>query len=151
MNREEALKEFKEKICLNLIEDCKSKFEDNVIKSEEKLRNLTIKGIKQVIKKAKDFQKIKEDYKIAVFQFEFLRVDVLNESYKIYVHGYNGMWYLDENSIVEYLDLKFLYEPFIEFKEKLIKEKKIYIGKVNNYDIQEIIMNLSYECYKNLL
>ncbi len=144
------MKEFKEKVCLNLIEDCKSRFQDNVIKNEEKLRDLTIKGIKQVIKKAKDFQKIKEDYKIAVFQFEFLRVDVLNENYKICIHGYDRMWYLDENSIVEYLDLKFLYEPFIELKEKLIKEKKIYIGKVNNYDVQEIIMNLAYQCYENL-
>ncbi|MBB6624510.1 pentapeptide repeat-containing protein [Clostridium gasigenes] len=150
MNREESLKQFKENMAKNLVEECKVKFEENFKANEENVKNLIIDNMKSLIKRANDFQQIIEDYKIAVFQFELLRINILNESYKTFIHGYNSLWYLDKDSIYEEIDLKFLFEPFIDLKEKLIKEKKIYMGKVNNYDIQEIIFDLAVECYNNM-
>ncbi|WP_297430647.1 pentapeptide repeat-containing protein [Clostridium sp.] len=150
MNRQEALEEFNEKITKNLIEEYKLKFEENFRENQEKTKALIIEGIERLIKRAKNLQEINEGYKIAVFQFELLRINILNESYKIFVHGYNSLWYLDKASIYEEIDFKFLFEAFIELKQKLIKEKKIYMGKVNNYDIQKIIFNLAVECFKEM-
>jgi hypothetical protein len=46
--------------------------------------------------------------------------------------------------------LKLLFEPFIELKKKLIKKKKIYMGKVNNYDIAKVIFDLTVDCFKSM-
>ena len=147
MNREESLEEFKEKVVKNLGEESVAGFEKNFKNNEEKVKELIINGIKSLIKKAMES---KNENKIAVFQFEFLRINIINESYKILIHGYNSFWYLDSDSIYEEIDLSFLFEPFISFKEKLIKGKRIYMGKVNDYDIQKIIFELTAKCYMDM-
>lgn len=121
MNREESLKEFKEKVVKTLEEESISVFEKKFKDDEEKVKEIIINGMKSLISKANE---IKEEKKIAVFQFELLRINILNESYKILIHGYNSSWYLDTKSIYEEIDLRFLFETFITFKEKLIKEKE---------------------------
>ncbi|AGF55356.1 uncharacterized protein YjbI with pentapeptide repeats/ribosomal protein S17E [Clostridium saccharoperbutylacetonicum] len=150
MNREEALEHFDENITKKLAEDFKLKVEENFKANEEKIKNLIIAAMKSIIKKAKDFQEIKKEYKIAVFQFELLRINILNQSYKILAHGYNSSWYLDSDSIYEEIDLSFLFEPFDSFKEKLKKEKKMYMGKVNDYDIEKIIFELVSKYYMDI-
>ncbi|OOM76180.1 hypothetical protein CLPUN_27930 [Clostridium puniceum] len=150
MNRQEALEHFKANVSENLVKEYRLKFEEYFEENEEKVKKLLIDGMKKLIKKAKEFDETEKDYKIGVFQFELLRINILNESYKIFAHGYNSLWYLDKDSIYEEIDLKFLFELFIDLKEKLIKEKKIYMGKVNKYDIQEIIFNLAVECYNDI-
>lgn len=147
MNREESLKEFKEKVVKTLEEESISVFEKKFKDDEEKVKEIIINGMKSLISKANE---IKEEKKIAVFQFELLRINILNESYKILIHGYNSSWYLDTKPIYEEIDLRFLFEPFITFKEKLIKEKRIYMGKVNDYDIQKIIFESAVKRYKDM-
>lgn len=150
MNREESLEEFKEKVVKNLAEESKVSFEKNFKDNEEKIKKLIVEGIKSLIKRAKESNDANNENKIAVFQFELLRINILNESYKILIHGYNSLWYLDSNSIYEEIDLRFLFEPFIKLKEKLNKEKKIYVGKVNDYDILKIIFEPVAKCYRNM-
>ena len=147
MNREESLEHFNENVIKKLTEEFKLKVHENFKVNEEKVKKLIIAAMKNIIKKAKKFQEVDKEYKIAVFQFELLRINIVNESYKILAHGYNSSWYLDSNSIYEEIDLSFLFEPFISFNEKLIKEKRIYMGKVNDYDIQKIIFELVSKCY----
>jgi uncharacterized protein YjbI with pentapeptide repeats len=150
MNREESLEEFKEKVVKNLAEESKLSVEKNFKYNEEKVRELIIKGMKNLIKRAKESREEKDENKIAVFQFELLRINIINESYKILIHGYNSLWYLDSDSIYEEIDLSFFFKPFIRLKEKLIKEKRIYMGKVNDYDIQKIIFELTAKCYMSM-
>lgn len=143
MNREESLEEFNEKVVKNLEEESKTEFERIFNENEEKIKELIMNGMKSLIKGA-------NENKIAVFQFELLRINILNESYKILIHGYNSLWYLDSTSIYEEIDLNFLFKPFVSFKEKLIKEKKIYMGKVNDYDIEKIIFHIVVKCYMDM-
>ncbi|OOM11724.1 pentapeptide repeat-containing protein [Clostridium saccharobutylicum] len=150
MNREESLKEFKEKIVKALGEESIETFEKNFKDNEEKVKRMLINGMRTLINRAKNIKENNGENKIAVFQFELLRINILNESYKILIHGYNSSWYLDTKPIYEEIDLSFLFEPFIKVKEKLIKEKRIYMGKVNNYDIQKMIFELVVKCYKNM-
>lgn len=150
MKRQEALEHYKLNVAKDLIEEYTQKFELNLNNNEEKIRELLIEGIKSVEAKAKKIQEIEADYKICILQFELLRTNIINETYKIFIHGYNSSWYLDEKSVYEEIDLLLLFKPFIELKEKLIKFKKIYLGKVNNYDIQEIVFDLVSTCYKKM-
>lgn len=150
MNREESLKDFKENVAKNLIEKRKNEFEKILVENEDILRVKLINKIKDLGIKVKEVQEKDKDYKIVVIQIELLRINVLKENYKIWVHGYNNKWYLDEDSIYEELDLKFLFNPFIELKKELIKAKKVYIGKINNYDVEELIFETVAQCYKNM-
>ncbi|BCZ45183.1 hypothetical protein psyc5s11_12500 [Clostridium gelidum] len=150
MNREESIEEFKEKVVKSLAEESKLILQKNFNDNKEKVRELIIEGIKSLIKRAKESEEEEHENKIAVFQFELLRINIVNESYKILIHGYNSLWYLDAHSIYEEIDLSFLFEPFIKLKQTLVKEKRIYMGKVNDYDIQKIIFELVTECYRNM-
>lgn len=144
MNRIEALEDFKSKIS-ELKEQYIKEFENNFLENEEKVAHLLIDAIKTLNEKIN-----KKDYKLSILQYELLRTNILDETYKIWLHGYNYLWYLDEESVYEEIDLKFLFEPFIRLKEELIKRKKIYIGKINNYDIEKIIFEVVYKCYMKL-
>ena len=150
MDRQESLEHFYENVSKKLINECKLKFQENFKEDEEKVKFLIIDGMKNLIKKAEKFQKINKDYKISVFQFELLRINILNDSFNIFIHGYNSLWYLDNASIFEEIDLKFLFTPFIKFKNRLAKEKKIYMGKVNDYDIAKVIFDLAADCFKSM-
>lgn len=150
MNREEALRDFDEKVAAKLLENCKSEFNELLNDNEEKLARLLIEGIKNLNKKALENLNIDENYKLGVLQFEFLRSNLLNENYNILLHGYSNLWYLDENPVEEEIDLQFLSNPFVKLKDQLMKEKLIYVGKVNNYDIQKIIFNIAAECYNSM-
>lgn len=150
MNREESLEKFKKKVVKALAEESKAVFEKNFKDNEEKVKELIIKKMKNLTKKAKESKEEKDENKISVFQFELLRINIINESYRIMLHGYNSNWYLDPKPVYEEIDLIFLFEPFISLKEKLSKEKRIYMGKVNDYDIEKIIFELVVKCYKDM-
>lgn len=150
MNREEALQEFKEKILPPYLDKCREKFNENLMKYEEELTEVLINGIVKVNEKVKEVKKINENYAINILQYELLRTNILDESFIIWLHAYNIQWYMDENAVYEEINLKFLFEPFIELKEALISEKNIYLGKVNIYDIQQIIFNEVREAYYNM-
>lgn len=146
MNREEAIIDFKENKAKALSEIAIDEFTDIFVNNIEEIKGILMSGLKKLITK---WNKERNE-ELVVVQYELLRTMILNESYIIYIHGYNSTWYLDDNSIVYELNLKFLFEPFIKLKEALIKEKKIYMGKINNYDIQEIIFEKVLEAFKGM-
>lgn len=150
LNREEALKDFNDKVINKLLDNCRKEFKELINRNEEKLGRLLIESIQKLNEKAKINLDIDENYKLVVLQFEFLRINILNDNYKILLHGYNKLWYLDDNPVEEEVDLNFLSEPFIKLKEQLMKEKLIYVGKINNYDIQKIILDITAECYNSI-
>ncbi|NFG22872.1 hypothetical protein FDF11_06960 [Clostridium botulinum] len=150
MNREEALKDFNEKVVNKIINEYKLRFEENLKQYKDMLCEILIDSIVNLNKKVCNVRDYKKDYLLNVLQYELLRTNVLDDSYIIWLHGYNRSWYLDEDSVYEEINLKFLFEPFIELKQVLIKKKKVYLGKVNNYDIQNIVFNIVKECYYSI-
>lgn len=148
MNREEALVEYNENIVKSLVEEARNKFEQLCNDNEVELENRLVGAFRDLIQKCNDECDRGED--ITIFQYEMLRSNILNESYIIYLHGYNKNWYLDDKPLCIEIDLKFIFEPYIELKEKLLREKKIYLGKVNSYDVQNIIFNSVIEAFKEL-
>lgn len=147
MNRDECLVEFNEKIVQKYLEEYCNKFHKNIERNTETIKNLIFNSLKDICD-SKNI--ITEEDKITVLQFEILRTDILNESYKIRLNGYNNLFYLDENPVSKYIDFKFLFNEFLEFKNKLIEESKVYVGKVNKYDIQKILFDVVIKCYINM-
>lgn len=148
MNREEAMIEYNEKIVKNLVEEARNKFEQLCNDNEMELENIFVGAFRELIQKCNDEKQ--EEYNLTIFQYEMLRTNILNESYVIYLHGYNANWYLDESPLCIEIDLKFIFQPFIELKERLLEEKKIYLGKINEYDVQNIIFNSVIDSFKLL-
>ena len=120
MNRKEALEHYKLNQAKVLIEECEKNFNINLSDNEEKIKAMLIEGIKAADKKAKKVQEFHDDYRLYILQFELLRINIINETYKILIHGYNGLWYLDDNSVYEEIDLLFIFKPFIILKEELV-------------------------------
>lgn len=150
MNRTEALEEFNKDIDAELIDKYKLKFEKNLKEEDEKFGKLLFQSIKDLNKEILKNRKIITNYKAGVLHFELLRTNVLDDSYIIWLHGYNSLWYLDENSVHVEIDLKFLFEPFIEMKKELMSKIKVYMGKVTKYDVQNIIFKITSECFNKL-
>ena len=150
MNREQAIEHYKEKVSDKLLKEYQEIFRENFINNEQNTKNIIINAMKTIINKAQLNKETYKDYKLSVFQFELLRVNIIDESYKIFIHGYSSLWYLDENSVYEFIELKFLFEPFIELKQKLLEGKKVYLGKVNKYDIQKIIFEVVAKSFNDI-
>lgn len=150
MNREQAIKHYKENVAKMLVNEYENKFNENFIKQEKKAKKIIIDSMKSIINKVISQKDDNNDYKLSVFQFELLRINIIDESYKIYIHGYSSLWYLDDNSVYEYIDLKFLFEPFVELKQKLLEARKKYLGKINIYDIQAIIFEIAVKVFNEL-
>lgn len=150
MNRTEALDDFNKKIVNDLLLKYKREFKENFINNERKFALLLIDSIKKLNEKAIKNREVIENYSIGVLQFEFLRSNLLNDNFKIHLHGYNNLWYLDEHSIYEEIDLKFIFSPFIDLKKELIEKSKIYLGKINIYDIQKIIFDAAFNSYMEI-
>lgn len=149
MNREEAIKDFKNKKAKQFVDECDKLLTELFDKNRDKIKEILMQSLENIVKKAEISHKRKED-RITTFQIEILRTEILTESFKICVHGYNIFGYLDESPICEYVNLKFLFEPLMQLKEKLEKEKKIYIGKINSYDIQNMLLKIAVEFYISL-
>lgn len=151
MNRNESIEDFNNNIAKDLIEQCKNTFneklKDNVLELKKVLRD----GIKSVVSEIEEVQKVNPEYRVYLLQFEFLRSNVLNDSYKVYISGYNESVYLDGQSISKEVDLKFLFKPLINLKEELLESVRKYLGKINKYDIESIILDAASKCYLNMV
>lgn len=143
MDREESLKEFKENIAKGLTDEIINTFNKKLIENSELIKKLILDNIKEMVQKNKE-------NKLMVLQFEMFRIDILNETFKLCLHGYDSFYYFDENPLTQYIDLKFLFDEFINLKEELINKSKVYVGKLNKYDIDEIIIDTALKCYKNM-
>ncbi len=150
MDRENAIRKFKEEVIDELIGEGKAQFKEIFSNNEELLKETILEGIKGLIKKAKQEQEKNINYKLAILHFELLRINILEENFKICLHGYNNLWYLDSAPIYKEIDLKFLFEPFIKIKQKLKEKKKSYIGKINDYDIEKVMFDPVIECYSSI-
>ncbi len=142
-NREEALKEFKESIAKELINEVINTFKEKLTENSDLTQKLILDSIKEMIEK-------NPEKKLMILQFELFRIDILNKTFKICLHGYDNLYYFDENPLENYIDLKFLFDDFTKLNENLITKSKGYVGKVNKYDVDETIIEAVMTCYKNM-
>lgn len=141
MDRAEALIHFRKNTLEPLLTQTNQLFEENKLLYIEKFKNEIISSI----------QKIKQDTKVIHYvHFQLPRISIVEESYEVLVYQYNQYWFLDEEATYERLSLAYLFEPFTALRKTLEEEKKIYIGKINSYDIQQMILEIVEENFMKL-
>ena len=141
MKREEALAKFREEE-QNYIDGIKAGF---LVKIQENANDI-----------ADCLQKVFSDIRTAVeergkkdimfIHFSILRIDFLNHIYRFLAQVMDARWYMDTDPVEVTFLLGDCFSAFTEARQKLELDSKKYMGKVNRYDIDNLLMEAGMEC-----
>ncbi len=134
MTRQEALERFK-LYSEALLQDYEVRFWEHLQKRKDKLERIILEGFSKLEEKVSQAGKAE----IVHFQFSLLRIDLLQNKYTVLLQASDVDWYLDEDMLTITIDIGFLFEPLNSLGTQLLGESKKYVGKVNTYDVQEIL------------
>lgn len=134
MTREEALERFRT-YSEALLQDYENKFWDNLQKKNTQLKERILESFVKLAEAIK----IKGKTEIVHFQFSLLRIDLIQKKYTVLLQASDVDWYLDEATITVTLDISFLFEQLSTLEQQILSESKKYVGRVNKYDVSEII------------
>lgn len=140
MTRQEALKRFQEQE-KEYLEEKKLEFYRGIMENSEELA--------KVIREA--FGELKEEVlrldkeKIMFFHVSLLRMDLLNGTYRFLLNAMDARWYLDTEPAKTTFSLEFLFSITEEMKGRLMLDAGKYMGKVNRYDIENILQDNAIE------
>ncbi len=140
MTRQEALKKFHEEE-MEFLEEKKLQFYKGLQEQAEELSSV----IRNAFIELKDEVLRLEKEKIMFFNFSLLRMDLLCEEYRFFVQALDARWYMDTEPAETTFSLKFLFSMLEEIKKKLTLDAGKYMGKINRYDISEILQNNAME------
>lgn len=136
MTRQEALSAFQDEE-LFLFEEKKEQF---IVGLEEKAEEFSV-SVRQVLSVLmKEIVKKKKE-KIMFIYFSLLRSDMLNDHYQVLVRAMDANWHMDEDAAETTFSIDYLFEPVKELKEKLELDRRKYMGKVNSYDVVNMIQD----------
>lgn len=141
MKREEALIKFREEE-QGFMEEIKARFLTNI---QEKAPGLAdcLQGVFTDIRRAVE-EKEKKD--IMFIHFSMLRIDFLNQTYGFLAQAMDIKWYMDMEPVEVTFSLKDYFSVFNEMREKLELDSRSYMGKINQYDIDHLMMEAGVEC-----
>lgn len=136
MDRESALKSYQEAVS-GKISEFHSRMGEYFFKHAEQLETLVCTAIEMM---SEQMEKQGKEY-VCFMHFALLKTDMINRKYRIYLHGLDMRWYLDEEPVEVYVDAEELFTYFDRLWEDLIKENQGYGGAVNRYDIQNLLFD----------
>lgn len=88
---------------------------------------------------------------ITYFEYTMLRANFINRLYIAEAYVYGDKYYLDKNQrIVGEYDVSFLFTHFHELWDRLLSERKRYIGKVSAREVTSYMMNVLPDYYSYL-
>ena len=134
MDREKAIESYQERIT-PLIQDFQHQMGIHLQRHSEELER-TVKG---AIDELGERMRAQGKEYVSYLYFSILKTDLLCRNYRLLLHAMNLRWYLDDESIEVYAEMKNLMRPFDELWDALEKENYGYMGAINRYDIQNIM------------
>ena len=140
MTRKEALRKFHEEE-MEYLEEKKLQFYNGLQQQAEELSG----EIREAFKNLKEEVQRLEKEKIMFFYFSLLRVDMLGGEYRFFLQAFDARWYMDSEPAETTFSLDFLFSTLEEVKKKLTLDAGKYMGKINRYDISEILQNNAME------
>lgn len=140
MTRQEALQKFHEEE-MEYLEEKKLQFYKGLQQQAEELSGV----IRDAFKELKEEVLRLEKEKIMFFHFSLLRVDLLRKEYRFFVQAFDARWYMDSEPAETTFSLTFLFSILEEIKKKLTLDAGKYMGKINRYDISELLQNNAME------
>jgi len=134
MEREAALQSYRETVSGKLAE-FRSTMEKHLIEHGEYLENI-VKSCMELL--GEQMEKTGKEY-VCFLYLSVLKADLISRKYRIYLHGLDMRWYLDEEPAEAYMDAEELFEPFDRLRNSLEEANSGYGGAVSSYDIQNLL------------
>lgn len=134
MDRKTALRQFQEEqspLLKQCRDDCICKFQQN---AEELAGN---------VRKAFSLLPDKE---FAYFYFSLLRCDLTKRKYTILFQAQDEKWFLDPEPVEWSFRADYIFAGFNEVWDMLLDKQKYYVGKLNVYDVDNMVRETIMEC-----
>lgn len=134
MDRETALRRFQEErypILEQCRDDCVRKFQQNA------------EGLALNVRKA--FSML-PDRAFAYFYLSLLRCDLTKRKYTILFQAQDERWFLDPEPAEWSFQADPVFEGFNGIWDQLLDEQKRYVGKLNTYDVDNMVRGAIMEC-----
>lgn len=136
MEREYALEQFQEAV-KGRLEEYRDRIGEHLLKYGVYLEELVKTAMNRL---GEEMRKEEKEY-VCYLYLSFLKTDLIERRYRLYLHGLDIRWYLDEEPAEVYVDTEDLLEPLDQLWEELTEESRNYGGAVNKYDIQGLIFD----------
>lgn len=136
MDRETALHSYQEKASRK-VEKFKAHMGEYILDHGEYMESV-VKDAAELL--GEQMKKQQKEY-VCFMYFSMLRTDLINRNYRLYFHGLDMRWYMDEEPLEVYVEAEELFLPLEELWKDLESENQGYGGMVNRYDIQNIILD----------
>ncbi len=134
MEREAALQSYREAVSEKIAE-FRNNMEQHVIAHAEYLENLVKSGMALL---GEQMKKQEKEY-VCFLYISVLKSDLIERKYRIFCHGLDMRWYLDDEPAEAYADAQELFEPFDRLRSALEEANSGYGGNVTVYDIQNML------------
>lgn len=134
MERETALQSYREAVS-GKIADFRSNMEKHLMEHAEYLENMVRTAVERL---GEQMKKQEKEY-VCFFYISVLKADLINRKYRIYLHGLDMRWYLDDEPAEAYVDAEEVFEPFDCLWNVLEEAKGGYGGAVSSYDVQNLL------------
>lgn len=141
MTRQEALEQFREETA-PVLEQCRNTFSENLVENMDKLTATLKKSIADIRAEAERLDK----EPIMFFTYALLRFDVLEQTYKVLLQARDARWYMDTEPAETTFFMEYLFHALKGVREKMLEESRKYLGKVNAYDVANLIQQVVMDC-----
>lgn len=136
MTRQEAWEEFKT-AHMKEQEKLRQEFWKNL---QERMREL-IGCVYAAFEEAARQVEMQEKEDCMYFLFALQRCDLCQGKALVRLDVLDIGWYMDEAPVTVCFDITFLFREYMEWKEKLLTDMREYMGKINRYDIENLIQD----------
>lgn len=141
MERQEAIECFK-KEAEPVLEEGKRLFYREMQEKAEPLSQVICRLIHAI--KEESIRLEKE--KMMFLHFSLLRAGLEKGEYQILAQAMDARWYLDTEPAQAEGSLEFLFSMWGDIRKRLLERSRIYIGKVNRYDVNHLIAAAIMDC-----
>lgn len=145
MVRKDALERFKKEEA-GYLKSVTAQFLTNL---QEKTEELSL-CLKAAFGELKEAVQEREKEPIMFIHFSLLGIDVLNGRYQVLAQAMDARWYMDTEPAEATFSIGFLFPMLEEAKERLLQDSRRYMGKVNRYDVDGLILDTAMECNRIL-
>lgn len=97
---------------------------------------LNFKNICEIIKKEHN------NLEIGYISYNLMLIKTLNNNYNYDIYIYDKNWYLNRDIKITEYDVSFIYKYFEEMWTRLLKERKAYVFKINDTDINNLMTTI---------
>lgn len=146
MTRAEALEQFKERHRQET-ETRKEEFLTGLETGMEELMERIFTAFGTIADLAEEQEKVGCVY----FLFSLLRYDLMQNVACVRLDVMNGGWFMDSEPLYTELDMTFLFQPYFQWREKLLLDMREYRGKVNKYDVEDMVQTEIMEANQKLM